>query len=308
MKDDIWKNYAIITNANTDPVETAKTISGLLVVGTGTTGAALNLTSVDGDKATFTEQDGKTCAVTIKFAPRMGRTYKAGGTEYSWKAAKWTTMVLPFDISVADLSKALGYAIVNVIDPARTVIDGTGSKFYGKLTMTGGNGSDEVLKANKPFLVKINKDITSEAYNFGDQLIIVSDDTSVDADAEGKCTFVGTYVNKTVKKDDEAAIWFMNGDQKEWQYIGAKSESTWTIVPFEAYIDMSKVPAESRNITFYAEEIDGTVTAIEGISVDENGRAKLNAEGWYNLNGMKLQGAPIQKGVYIKDGKKFVVK
>ena len=297
--------YEIITDATTNPVTTGNIISGKLIVGTGAA-AAINFTSENTDAAKIANQYGETQNVTINFAPRNGRTYGSGAA-YNWKATKWTTMVLPFDISVAELSQVLGYAIVNVIDKTKTVVDGTGSKFYGKLTMTGGNGGDGVLKANKPFLVKIASDINSAiAYNFGPRTIVKADDTSVDAG--GDCTFVGTYVNKTVTKNDEAAIWFMNGDEEGWQFIGDTSSATWTIRPFEAYIDMSNVPAASRNITFYAEEIDGTVTAIKGISVDENGRAKLNAEGWYNLNGMKLQGAPIQKGVYIYNGKKYVVK
>lgn len=283
----------------------AWTATGKLIVGEGST-AAIAFTSENTDAHIIDDQAGETQNVTINFAPRNGRNYGSGAPT-NWKAKQWTTMVLPFDISVADLSKALGYAIVNVIDRDRTEVDGTSSKFYGKLTMTGGNGSTEVLKANKPFLVKIASDMDPlEAYYFGKRLIVKDDNTSVDA---GKgCKFVGTYVNKTVTKNDEAAIWFMNGDENGWQFIGATSSATWTIVPFEAYIDMSNLPAASRNITFYAEEIDGTVTAIKGISVDENGRAKLNAEGWYNLNGMKLQGAPIQKGVYIYNGKKYVVK
>jgi hypothetical protein len=33
-----------------------------------------------------------------------------------------------------------------------------------------------------------------------------------------------------------------------------------------------------------------------------------NAEGWYTVNGIKLQSAPTEKGVYINNGKKVVVK
>ena len=31
-------------------------------------------------------------------------------------------------------------------------------------------------------------------------------------------------------------------------------------------------------------------------------------EGWYTVDGMKLDAAPTQKGVYINNGKKVVVK
>ena len=31
-------------------------------------------------------------------------------------------------------------------------------------------------------------------------------------------------------------------------------------------------------------------------------------DGWYTLNGIRLQGAPTEKGVYINNGKKIVIK
>ena len=301
LTDAIKANYQIKTGEDTY----ADNISGKVVIGNGTA-EAVNFTSVDADKATIAARADETQTVTIKFGPRNARKYAAADTDsYSWKAGKWTTMVLPFDISVSDLSRTLGYAIVNVIDPTRTTVSGDESKFYGKLTMKGGNGSDEVLKANKPFLLKVADNITDAAYNFGSKKIVAADDLSVDAG--GNCKFVGTYTTKTVTKDDDEAIWFMNGDEDGWQFIGSSSTATWSIVPFEAYIDMSAVPAAARNMTFYVEDIDGSVTAIKGISADAAAKAKV-AEGWYTINGVKLNAAPTQKGIYINNGKKFVVK
>ena len=281
------------------------TQTGKLIVGNGTA-VAINFTSANDDATTIANHAGETQDVTIKFDPRNGRNYGSGDT-YSWKAGQWTTMVLPFDISVADLSKALGYAIVNVINPEKTVVSGTESKFYGKLTMTGGNGNATKLAANKPFLIKLAEDINpSTTYNFGKQTIVAPTDLSVNAG--GNCTFVGTYTSKTVTSADNAAVWFMNGDEDGWQYIGASSSATWTIVPFEAYIDMSAVPAAARNLIFYVEDIDGTVTAINDIKVDGAAAAAKVADGWYTLNGVKLNGAPTQKGIYINNGKKVVIK
>jgi hypothetical protein len=54
----------------------------------------------------------------------------------------------------------------------------------------------------------------------------------------------------------------------------------------------------------FIEEADGTTTAINAV-MNEKG---ANAEGWYTIGGMKLQGAPTQKGIYINNGKKVVVK
>ena len=294
--------YVIILTK--DPLTTGNTTNFKLIVGAGTDDAQV-YTSIDTDVDDIVEHAGETQNVTINFAPRNARELPTG-TARTWKAGEWNTMVLPFDISVAELSQVLGYAIVNVINPEKTKVSGTKSEFYGKLTMKGGNGSDEVLKANKPFLVKIAEDMNPATnYNFGKKTIVAPTDLSVDAG--GDCKFVGTYTTKTVTKDDDAAIWFMVGNLASWAYIGTNSTATWNIVPFEAYIDMSAVPAAARNLVFYAEEIDGSVTAIKGIN-SSNASAKQSAEGWYNLNGVKLNGVPTQKGIYIQNGKKVVVK
>ena len=293
-------NYNIIVNSDGTNAK-----YGVLTV----TGApALALSTADADLVDkLASYNGKSMPVTIDFSSRNGRTL---GATRNWEKENWVTMTLPFDISVADLSKALGYAIVNVIDPSKTVINGTSSEFYGKLTMKGGNGKDDVLAANKPFLVKIADniaDLNGGVIDFGLQTIEApasSEDLSVDAGQGAK--FVGTYATKTVTKDNNANIWFMLGNYATWAYI--TSDATWNIVPFEAYIDMTSMPTGApRNMTFFFEEIDGSTTAIKSIEAD-NLNSKLGAEGWYTLNGVKLQNAPTQKGVYIKDGKKVVIK
>lgn len=284
--------------------------------GTLTINAATELALDDSKDDNLTQInafDGQNVNVSIKFSQRNAQDFFGYG---QWKAENWTTLVLPFDISVADLSKAFGYAIVNVINPERTVVSGTSSEFYGKLTMKGGNGGEEngVLAANKPILIKLADNIAdlnegSFVVDFGQQTIVAPEGMTVDA-GEG-ARFVGTYKAMAIGKDTEyndGSIWFMLGDYSKWAFINAGSTSaSWTIVPFAAYIDMSAIPEEARNMTFFFEEIDGSTTAIRSIDVDDINQ-KLSPEGWYNLNGVKLQGAPTQKGVYIKDGKKFVIK
>ena len=304
--------YEIITGKDADGkvTSTDSKISGKLIVGEGAgSGTPLELVDDATVATTIAAKAGETFGnVKIKFAARNAhRGYGETATEtYPWKAEKWTTMVLPFDITVAELSKALGYAIVNVINPEKTVVSGTGSEFWGKVTMKGGNGKDDVLAANKPFMLKIDGDLdATKFYEFGSKTIVAPSDLTVDAGKGVK--FTGTYAAKTVTKADNAAIWFMNGNEDGWQYIGASSSASWTIAPFEAYIDMSSVPAGARSITFNFEDIDGTVTAIKSINA-ENLNKNMSREGWYNLNGVKLQGAPTQKGIYIQNGKKVIVK
>ncbi len=267
--------------------------------------AGITLTGAASDAQTISDYAGQEVNVKIDFSSRNGRTL---GATRNWEKENWVTMTLPFNISVAKLSQKLGYAIVNVIDAERTVVSGTGSKFYGKLTMKGGNGSDEYLVANKPFLVKIADniaDLNGGMIDFGQQTIVAPEDLTIDAGQGAK--FVGTYESKTVNSADNAAYWFLLGNHASWAYISTTSENSWTILPFEAYIDMSVNPGV-RSFTFYAEELDGTVTAINSVEADNLNSSNQTAEGWYTLNGVKLNGAPTQKGIYINNGKKIVIK
>ena len=70
-----------------------------------------------------------------------------------------------------------------------------------------------------------------------------------------------------------------------------------------AYITAKEGVSAAPNI--FVEEPDGSTTAITCISAD--GKA-VTADGWYTLNGVKLNAAPTEKGVYIQNGKKVVIK
>ena len=298
-------NYTITVNKDADNNDK---IGNLAITGAAT----IALGAGGNDLQTIKDYAGRNVNVTIDFTARNGRQLP-DGTPRTWTANTWVTLTLPFNISVANLSKALGYAIVNVIDPSRTEVSGTSSKFYGKLTMNGGNGdgTEDYLVANKPFLVKTADDIANVnggVIDFGTQTIVAPTDLSVEAGGGAK--FTGTYATKNVTSADNAAIWFMiGGNRQSWAYITTTSSAEWDILPFEGFIDMSSLSAQARsNMTFYFEEIDGSTTAIKSVSTDNLGSNKLDAKGWYNLNGMKMDGAPLQKGIYIKDGKKVVIK
>ena len=93
-------NYEIIitpATANANAV-TGTSITGKLIVNDGTL-ATLALTSTDAALADIQNKDGEVQNVTINFTPRTVTSPAA-----KWDAQKWNTLVLPFDIEVADLS------------------------------------------------------------------------------------------------------------------------------------------------------------------------------------------------------------
>ena len=53
---------------------------------------------------------------------------------------------------------------------------------------------------------------------------------------------------------------------------------------------------------------DGTPTAITDLRIAGDATSSPSSTGWYSMDGRRLQGKPAQKGVYIHQGRKIVVK
>ena len=226
---------------------------------------------------------------TIGVKVILRRDQTVGGNTVTWSAKQWNTMVLPFDISVADLSAALGYAIVNVVKPEAT----TGDKVKFQLEM------DEI-PANTPFAVKTTKAIANnQVIDFGLQTIKYEANPAVGAGADN--IFHGAYTSMDITSANPEYR-FCAGNV--WPHI-SEAGSKFVVRPFNAYMEIDAANL-ARDIVFEFEELDGSTTSIK--SVDFGSSKAYEADGWYTINGMKLNAAPTEKGIYINNGKKVVVK
>ena len=227
-----------------------------------------------------------------------------------WDAQKWNTLVLPFDIEVADLSRIFGYAIVNVLDKANT----TGRKVAFKIEMG-------TIPANTPFTIKTAKKLIKETgdaagtyvsetgiIDFGTQLVKAPTAEQIaGADAGNGCLFVPAYQTKTIDNTMPDLL-FLMGNRDKWIYV-QNATTKWNVVPFAAYMDLTNAGVSASEMIFTFQEADGSTTAIKAVDMDFVGSEKgYTVDGWYTLNGVKLQGAPTEKGVYINNGKKVVIK
>lgn len=93
----------------------------------------------------------------------------------------------------------------------------------------------------------------------------------------------------------------------EGEYNITKDLIVWTgsskSVSFKNNLDWANYAA-ATNIRVYV-ELPGTSTGIGSVNVDKNNNAN-NAV--YNLQGQRVNGKSLPKGIYIKNGKKFMVK
>ena len=229
--------------------------------------------------------------VTVKFEPR------------ELKAETWQAMAFPFDLTVAEFSNAIyeatggeGYAVVNILNE-----ENTAEKPAFKLWM-------REIPANTPFLFKVYTGKTGDELNtfdmkdlqFADKYITYAEQAESEDAAHNK--FIGIYQTTTVanKAGDPQLYWLFNHNTGKFQKYTGNSR---TLNPLTGYLKTATEIDAFARITVVEE--DGTVTAISTINAD--GEA-VTADGWYTINGVKLQGMPTEKGVYIQNGKKVVLK
>ena len=98
-------------------------------------------------------------------------------------------------------------------------------------------------------------------------------------------------------------IFAKHGDDFGWYRLAAD----YTLKAHSAYLPLltSSVYTGGGAIAITMDFGDGEVTDINKVEADDD----ANADGdWYTLDGLKLEKKPTKKGVYIKDGRKVVVK
>ncbi len=210
------------------------------------------------------------------------------------------------DAAIAALSTAINTAKVEVSRITLTIpaksymarIDGdkrqienavAGVKLYSVKSVTNTEmeltGELSVIAAEMPYFIYNDNDTEVEV-----SIIVSSEDAdNVDYDSEH---FKGTLIDKTFTDEDmeEADHYVLNGKNFVWV------KNAGTLAAGKCWIELAKSAGASRlSIVF------GESTGIAGVSVEG-----AEHTGWYDLSGRRV--AKPAKGVYVKDGKKIVVK
>lgn len=195
---------------------------------------------------------------------------------------RWYSLVLPFDVTVREISNIFGYAIVNVPNYDK----GSASAVSFSLTMG-------TVPANTLMLFKVDeKQDWGENYEkeFTGKTIVAPSEPK--SDNAGNM-FVGVYENTPIAQANQMFLWY------DGEFYDAAT-TPQTIYPLNGYVETATAGAR-----IFVEEADGSTTAINAIT----GEAITNAaEGWYTIGGVKLNGEPTEKGIYINNGVKVVIK
>jgi len=256
----------------------AEAKAGKLTVTAATATATLDNTATATTQ--ITNQVDKKQAITISTAANKRTLY----------ANQWNALVLPFDITPYEFTQAIGtYAVFDLLEAG-------GDALNFKISIG-------TIPAYTPFLVKVDKEIDLSTKPFTGVTVKAIDEAALtqSLSAEANYKFVGT-----VKKDNYGApSWTIQPNSTDGSIKLVARKTAWEYKAFTAYLTTIDGTNPVTAPVIYVEEPDGVVTAIKSINADG---VAVPADGWYTLGGVKLQGQPTEKGVYIKDGKKFVIK
>ena len=158
---------------------------------------------------------------------------------------------------------------------------------YNKSTGALGFTTAAASTANVPFLMRSTAD-KSEISLSNVKVAAAAATDAVKNEASLKGVYAATIVDNSAKN-------YVLSNNVIYP-IGANSA---TVNPYRAYIQIAQDADPARGLTF---TVDGETTAIDGITAGEN--AEDGAV--YNLQGQRVVKA--QKGLYIKDGRKVMVK
>ena len=226
-----------------------------------------------------------------------------------YKDGDWNTLCLPFALGNAMADE--GHHFDGTLLEGATVMQlsalSSGLSSGGELTLTFINALS--IEAGKPYIVKWASADNLVNPVFNGVNIINTEPTPVEFEFEGNsadCQFVGNYapLEITEATNRNNIVVLAGGNKLGYTTSDRTIENGKALGAFRAY--------------FYIPEKDGTTGASSFVlnfgdeetttGIVDNKRETITNNHWYSLDGRKLDGKPTQKGLYIVNGKKVVIK
>ena len=214
------------------------------------------------------------------------------------EAGGWESMVLPFDVQRV-VSETRGE-----LKPFGEADFDTSLPYWlGELQTDGTFAAVQTITANKPFIMQLpNSDEYEDRYNVEGKVTFSAEEVTVHAtvgaeqeQGEGY-VLLGSYEGT----ESDNYIYALNDEEytaggDTYMPGGVFVAGSRAIRPFEAYIYSA-----SANRAPYL-RIGGCDTSVEDLVADKE-------DVWHTLQGIRLSGRPTERGIYIRNGKKVMVK
>ncbi len=219
------------------------------------------------------------------------------------KAGEWSTICLPFAMTAAQVTTAFGTDVQLANFTGYDTVEDADENVVG---ITVHFTPVTAIEANHPYVIKVSSPITE--FTADDVTIAPEEEPCVEYDngLSGKKrvvwgSFTGTYVAdfEIPYSGDDASL-FLSGNKM--YYASAQTQHMKAYRAYFWFIDiLPESSAASARISMSFDE-EGEATRILSPSLSQGD------ETWFDLSGRKLEGEPIEKGVYIHNGNKELKK
>lgn len=226
----------------------------------------------------------------------VGKQYNVTLKNRTFGANKWYSVVLPFSVSQKQMKSVFGndVKVLHYND-----VDGTDLNLFEHFY--------QMIVGGTPVLVKPSQKVTNPVF----KNVTLTSKTVVDIEnTDFKCT--GSWDNV----DFPEYSYFIDAKTNSfYQYDPTKVETN-TVKPhagaFRSWVIASENASTAKQLTMHINGIEeqGETTAIWN-AISGNNDAEVASKGIYSLSGQKMNAADtssLPKGIYIVNGKKFIVK
>ena len=268
--------------------------NGNLTIGMGAANAGawvvfddfhLTLLEPYADIVTLNETEAYNVTADIYANVTLTRTLKSDG--------KWNTFCVPFDMTAEQL-EANGITDVRTLESAN--VEGK------SVTLNFSESNLNAVEAGVPYLVKVDASYDG-TINVENVLVSAAEPTTVSV--EGGVSMTGNYAAGNVP----TGAYFISDNAFYYADV-----ETVVLKGFRAYINVNGT-SEAAGANRLMINLDGEVTGIEDVLGEEAAEADklvnvVSLDGMTVKAGVKKSEAldGLQKGIYIVDGKKYVVK
>ena len=246
------------------------------------------VTMTDGDTYTIVQDCDVASATYRKTTDRVGKFH-------SW--------LVPFDYTIkeSDTEKFTFYKINMIANSPDPSLEASDDIWVFVKRMS----KNDVLRANMPYVYKPREAVTDYAFTTTNA-VLKPKNTDIILDtrtAEEIYNFYATYEPTTATAKDPFYYVNING---ELSYGDAVTVGAFRwIIRVESKFGNPNV-SYAREMHFF----DGEGEETTGIISIENGKLRIDnpSDAWYTIDGVKLDGKPHAKGVYIQNGRKVIIK
>lgn len=251
----------------------------------------------------FTFGASSTAETKVSISQTDGYTYEAkNNAEVTLtkplQANVWNAICLPFSMTEQQVRNAFGEnariaEFKKVEESGKKAVASFGMHYY------------QLITAGKPCLIKPSQVNENDTYTIKGVTIDAENALTI-ADSKKKFDFVGTYARTTMPVNSH----FLGSNDGKLYYITADKE----ISGLKAFFQPVSTSNAKLSIAFDStdNDFDNNTTGIEAIKdyMDQDAANSSANKGIYNINGqfMGTNPAILPQGIYVKNGKKFIVK